>query len=199
MWTQTKNNFILQQGFQEPSPEQCPRQYGALQFQPRAVLLWIMVGILSQSPLVFYTLAGVLWWSALLPKLNPFDALWNLGFKGNKVGSFHLAPAPAPRRTAQGMAGTFAAACGLFLHFGLVGAAYVSELIFLTAVLALVVAGFCLGSFTYHLVTGESTFACETLPWTTRSSTLNQNTTTSEGNRRGAKECVSVQRDVHTK
>jgi len=168
MWQEVKRNFILQQGFEEPTPAVCPRQYSALHFQPRTVFAWIVAGILFQSPPVFYLLCAVLWWSALFPKLNPFDALYNLTLGGNRLTSFYLAPAPAPRRTAQAMAGTFALACGLLLHFGLSTAAYVVEGIFLAAVLALVLARFCLGSFVFHLLSGKGAFARQTLPWATR-------------------------------
>jgi hypothetical protein len=165
MWEQAKHNFILQQGFEETNPAACPRQYSALHFQPRTVFVWILTGTLLQSPLAFYLLCAVLWWSALLPKLNPFDALYNLLFGGNRLAAFYLTPAPVPRRTAQAMAGIFALSCGLFLHFGLFTAAYVMEAVFLAAVLALILGGFCLGSFVFHLLSGKAGFACRTVPW----------------------------------
>ena len=164
MREQVKRNFILQQGFEEPAPAVCPSQYSALHFQPRAVFVWVVAGILFQSPPVFYVLCAVLWWSALFPKINPFDALYNLTFRGNRE-AFHLTPSPLPRRTAQAMAGAFALTCGLLVHFGLSTAAYVVEGIFLAAVLALILGGFCLGSFVYHLFGGRGAFACQTLPW----------------------------------
>ena len=164
MREEVKRNFILQQGFEEPAPAVCPRQYSALHFQPRTVFIWIVAGILFQSPPVFYVLCAVLWWSALFPKLNPFDALYNL-IRGNRVEAFYLTPAPLPRRTAQAMAGAFALTCGLLIHFGLSTAAYVVEGIFVAAVLALILGGFCLGSFVYHLLSGRGAFACQTLPW----------------------------------
>jgi hypothetical protein len=167
MQNEVKRNFILQQGFDEPDPAQCPRQYAALQFQPRAVFIWIVAGIVLQSPLLFYLLCTVLWWSALLPKLNPFEALHNLLFS-NRGTAVHLTPAPAPRRGAQAMAGIFALACGLLLQFGLSTAAYVLEGFFLAAVLALILGGFCLGSFVFHLLSGRGDFACQTLPWASR-------------------------------
>ena len=168
MWQEVKRNFILQQGFEEPAPAVCPRQYSALHFQPRTVFVWIVAGILFHSPPVFYLLCAVLWWSALLPKLNPFDALYNLTFGGNRLTAFYLTPAPAPRRTAQAMAGMFALACGLLLHFGRFTAAYVMEGIFVAAVLVLVLGGFCLGSFVFHLLGGKRAFARQTLPWATQ-------------------------------
>lgn len=146
----------------------CPQQYSALQFQPRIVFIWILAGILLQSPPLFYLLCVALWWSALFPKLNPFDALYNLTFGDNRLTASFLKPAPAPRRTAQAMAGTFALACALLLHFGLSTAAYVVEGIFLAAVMALILGGFCLGSFVFHLLSGKRSFACQTMPWATR-------------------------------
>jgi hypothetical protein len=159
-----KRNFIVQQGFEEPAPAVCPRQYSALHFQPRTVFLWIVAGILFQSAPVFYTLCAVLWWSALLPKLNPFDVVYNLIFR-HRAGAFHLTPAPAPRRTSQAMAGAFALACGLLIHFGPSTAAYIVEGVFLAAVLALTLGGFCLGSFVHYLLSGRVEFARRTLPW----------------------------------
>ena len=161
-----KRNFILQQGFEEPTPETCPRQYSALHFQPRIVLLWLLAGILLQSIAVFCALGAVLWWSAFFPKLNPFDALYNLLF-GHRSSAFHLTAAPGPRRNAQAMAGGFALACALLLQFRFLTAAYVVEGIFLAAVLALTIGGFCLGSFAYHLLRGKLAFARKTLPLAT--------------------------------
>ena len=89
MWKEVKRNFILQQGFEEPAPAVCRRQYSALHFQPRTVFVCIVAGILFHSPPVFYLLCAVLWWSALLPKLNPFDALYNLTFGGNRLTAFY--------------------------------------------------------------------------------------------------------------
>jgi hypothetical protein len=166
MREEVKRNFILQQGFEEPAPAICPPQYSALHFQPRSALLWLLSGILFQSPPLFYALCAVLWWSALLPKLNPFDAVYNWTL-GKRAGAFHLNHAPAPRRTAQAMAGALALACALLIHFGLFAAAYVVEGIFLAAVLALTVGGLCLGSFVHHLLGGRGAFARQTLPWAT--------------------------------
>jgi hypothetical protein len=162
--TTTKRNFILQQGFQDASAAGCSLQYSALQFQPRVVLTWIVVAIVLQSPPVFVALAAVLWFSALVPNLNPFEAIYNWTM-GRRHGGFRLDPAPAPRRAAQFMAGAFALACALFIYFDLAIAAYIVEVVFVAAVLALILGGFCLGSFVYHLLRGDSKFARNTLPW----------------------------------
>src|SRR5215813_10370016 len=93
-----KRNFILQQGMREPAAGTCPVQYSALLFQPRIVGLWVVVAIILQSPPVFFALAAVLWWSALAPRLNPFDALYNRLLASSRGTT--LTPAPAPRRFA---------------------------------------------------------------------------------------------------
>jgi len=160
----TKRNFILQQGFEAPAPAVCPLQYSALLFQGRTVLLWIVAGILLQNPPIFYALCAVMWWSALLPKLNPFDAVYNSTF-GRRAGAFRLTAAPPPRRTAQAIAGAFALACGLLIHLGLFITAYVVEGVFLAAVLALTLGAFCVGSAVYHLLRGKAAFVRRTLPW----------------------------------
>ncbi len=164
MRSMIKRNFILQQGFDNPEPAGCSLQYSALQFQPRIVLIWVIAGIVFQSPPVFAALSALLWWSALLPSLNPFDALYNRAM-GDRPGAYRLSPAPLPRRTAQAIAGTFAFLCALLTYFGFTVAAYVIEAVFLAAVLALTFGGFCLGSFVYHLFHGHGSFARRTLPW----------------------------------
>jgi hypothetical protein len=161
--TSTQRNFILQQGFEEVSPVGCSLQYSALHFQPRIVLAWLIVAIIFKSTIAFLALAAVLWFSALLPELNPFDAVYNRTI-GRRRG-FLLGPAPPPRRTAQTIAGALALAAALFIHYGFSIAAYIVEAIFLAAVLALTFGGFCLGSYLYHLVRGRTEFARNTLPW----------------------------------
>jgi predicted lipid-binding transport protein (Tim44 family) len=59
-----------------------------------------------------------------------------------------LAPAPAPRRFSQRMAGTMLGGAGLALLAG-----------------RPVLGRFCLGSYLYHLLRGEASFANRTLPW----------------------------------
>jgi hypothetical protein len=159
-----KHNFILQQGFEDPAPAVCSLQYSALVFQPKIVLIGIIAGILLQSPAVFACLGALLWWSALFPKLNPFRALYNRPL-GNQPGAFRLDPSPAPRRAAETEAGTVALACALLIYTGFSVAVYVLEAIFLSAALAVALAGFCLGSFIYHLLRGNVRFAVQTLPW----------------------------------
>ncbi len=162
-----ERNFILQQGFEEPASQTCHLQYSALVFQPRLVGLTLLLGILFQSPAVFLALAAVLWWGALLPQWNLFDAVYNRT-AGARPGAMRLGPAPAPRRFAQGMAGSFALVIAIALLLEWRVFAYVFEAFFAVAVGALAFGRFCLGSFLYHILTGQGEFARQTLPWTRR-------------------------------
>jgi hypothetical protein len=162
--TTLKRNFILQQGLPEGPTASCPAQYSALLFQPRLIGLIVLVGVILQEPRVFLALAGILWWSALVPRLNPFDALYNQTLAVRR-GGIPLPPAPGPRRFAQGMAGTFALAIGISLVLGWNVTALILEGLLIVALGALVLGGFCLGSFIFHLLRGRATFAKRTLPW----------------------------------
>src|SRR5712692_4277870 len=159
-----KRNFILQQGFSEPATASCPVQYSALLFQPRLVGLVVIVAVALQEQRIFLVLAAVLWWSAVVPRLNPFDALYNRTL-ALRPGGAALPPAPGPRRFAQGMAGTFALAIGISLALGWKVLALALQGLLIVAVGALVFGGFCLGSFVFHLLSGRATFAKRTLPW----------------------------------
>ena len=160
----SEQNFILQQGFGAPTPASCPLQYSALLFQPRIVGLVVLVAVLLQEPHVFLGFSVVLWWSALLPRLNPFDALYNRTL-GRRPDGFALEPAPGPRRFAQGMAAAFLLAIGIALMLRWTVTAIVLEGLLIAAIAALVFGGFCLGSFVFHLVRGRAALALRTLPW----------------------------------
>jgi hypothetical protein len=159
-----RRNFILQQGLCEPAAGTCRPLYSALRFQPWLVGLWVVLATIFQAPLAFFALAAVLWWSALLPRLNPFDALHNLILA--RARGIRLTPAPAPRRFAQFLAGTFALMIGVALTCGWRTTAYVIEGFFIAAIAALILGGFCFGSFVFHVVCGRAAFAVRTLPWT---------------------------------
>jgi hypothetical protein len=159
-----KRNFILQQGLSEESTANCSGQYSALLFQPRVVALVVLVAVMLQESWVFLALAGILWWSALVPRLNPFDALYNRTL-AVRPGGIALPPAPPPRRFSQGMAGTFMLGIGISLALGWHVTALVLEGLLIVALGALALGGFCLGSFIFHLLRGRATFARRTLPW----------------------------------
>jgi len=160
----SKRNFILQQGFEDPIPQQCPVEFSALSFQPRIVAVILFVGILLHSPLYFLAFAGLLWWGAAFPRLNVFEVLYNATIT-RKIGRHKLTAAPPPRRFSQFLAGSFALSIGLTLATGHTTTAFILETLLAVAVLALAIGRFCLGSFLYHLIRGRATFACRTLPW----------------------------------
>jgi hypothetical protein len=103
-------------------------------------------------------------WSALFPRWNPFDALYNRTI-GARPEALRLSAALGPRRFAQGMAGFVALTIGGLLLFGWNLAAYIQEALFLSALAALVFGRFCLGSFIFHIGSGQKEFARNTLPW----------------------------------
>jgi hypothetical protein len=159
-----KPNFVRQQGFQDASPEACSFQYPALMWQPRIIGILVLVGLAFQVGTYFIALAALLWWNVILPALNPCDALYNR-LVAKPKGLPRLNPAPAPRRFAQGMAGTFLLAIGLALLFDASRLAYTLEGLLLIALGALIFGRFCLGSYLFFIFTRQSDFANRTLPW----------------------------------
>jgi Domain of unknown function (DUF4395) len=162
-----QRNFILQQGFSEPAAASCPLQYRSLLFQPRVVGLVVLVAVVLQEPWIFLALGVVLWWNALIPQMNPFDAVYNRTL-ALRPGGMAVGRAPAPRRFAQGMAGTVALAIGISLARGWTVAAVALQGLLIAALAALTLGGFCLGSFLFHLLRGRMAFARRTLPWARR-------------------------------
>jgi hypothetical protein len=157
-------NFVKQQGFTSATAGTCGLQFPALMFQPRVIGLVVVAGIVLQSAWLFLALSAVLWWSAALPRLNPFEALYNQ-FVARRRGRPLLTPAPPPRRFAQAMAATFALAIAGALFAGRSILAWTFEAILLCALIALILGAFCLGSFTFHMLTGNRAFARRTMPW----------------------------------
>lgn len=159
-----KLNFVRQQGFTEANDADSEAQYPPLMFQPKVVGVLVLIGLLTQSWPLFLVLSILSWWSVLVPTLNPFDAAYNnlIAIPKNRP---RLTPAPAPRRFAQGMAGTFMLAVAALLFLGWYTAAMVVEAMLVMALLALLLGRFCLGSYIYHLIRGNKGFANHTLPW----------------------------------
>jgi len=126
--------------------------------------LVVLIGVILQEPGVFLALAALLWWSALFPRLNPFDAVYNW-LLSRRPGHVALSPAPAPRRFATGEAGTFSLAVWISFLVKWKVTAIVLQAVLLASVAAVAFGGFCLGSFTFHLLRGRVAFARRTLPW----------------------------------
>ena len=155
-------NFIRQQGFEAIDARSCESLYTALMFQPRVVGILVVVGVLLQASPMFLTLSALLLWSGLAPTLNPFDRVYDA-----LVGARNAIPGltPAPRRFAQALAATVMLIIGLSLRQGLDMLAWVLEAFVLIAI-SLVIAGrFCFGSFVFHLLSGNGEFPRRTLPW----------------------------------
>jgi hypothetical protein len=157
-------NFIKQQGFKAASAQTCAFQYPALMFQPRVTGLLVLAGVLFQAPSLFFALSAVLWWSVLVPRLNPFDRLYH-GFIAARQGHPALTPAPHPRRFAQAVAATLMLLIGVSLLADWKMLAWVLEANLLLALAAVIFGAFCVSSFLFHLFTGNGAFARRTLPW----------------------------------
>ena len=160
----SKVNFVRQQGFREASPEACVHLYPALMWQPRAVGILFLIGLMLQAWFYFIALSALLWWNVALPHFNPFDALYNY-FVAKPKGLPRLVPAPGPRRFAQFEAGAFMLVIGLSLLFGWRTLAWALEAILVVSLGALIFGRFCLGSYQFLIFTGQGGFANRTLPW----------------------------------
>jgi len=158
-------NFVRQQGFPKDAPDTCAARYPALMWQPRVIGVVVLSLVALQWAPGFLALGALLWWNAAVPSLNPFDALYN-ALVAHPKGRPPLPAAPAPRRFSQVMAGTFMLAIGSCLLAGRPAAAWILEGLLLAALVALVFGRFCLGSYLFHLATGDAAFANRTLPWT---------------------------------
>jgi hypothetical protein len=159
-----KVNFVRQQGFRDASPEACAYQFPALMWQPRAIGVLVLAGLVLQAWPWFLALSALLYWNAALPRLNPFDALYSRLVTKRKGLPF-LGPAPSPRRFSQAMAGTFMLAIGLALLSGWNAVAWALEALLVAALVALIFGRFCLGSYLFFLFSGQGEFANRTLPW----------------------------------
>jgi hypothetical protein len=145
----SKIQFIRSQGFLHEDPDD--QLYSALMLQPRIVGAFTVIGVLLQSPWVFLALSAALFWSALVPRLSLFDAIYNYVVAHPR----DLAPleaAPAPRRFAGGLAAMFMSAIGVALVTGARGAAWVLEGVLAIAVVAVVFGRSCAGAELYNVL-----------------------------------------------
>ena len=161
---ESKLHFVQQQGFEAAAASGCAARFEALMFQPRVIGVLVAIALVLQSAPLFLALSALLWWNALLPAYNPFDALYNRLIAGPRQLT-RLDPAPPPRRFSQGMAGSFMLAIGGCLLAGWLPAAWILQGLLVAALSALVFGRFCLGSYLYYLLHGRTGFANRTLPW----------------------------------
>jgi hypothetical protein len=141
----SKRSFILQQGMDPPDdPEQESILYSALQSQPRLIGALIVSGVCLQSPGIFFAVGAALLCSAIEPRWNPFNALYNYT-SGTKRGLFLLRSAQ-PRIFAEAMGGSLAVAIAILLAFEQTGPALLFEGLFLLANAAVVFSRFCFGA-----------------------------------------------------
>jgi hypothetical protein len=138
--------------------------FEGLYFQPRIVFPAVLFGVALQSAPLFLALGAVLWWNALLPKLNPIEWVYNRLIAPRR-GVPALAPAPAPRRFAQAVNAAFNTGCGLTLLAGWTATSWTLQALLVVAFSLLVFGRFCLGAYVFHLLRGEAAFANSTLPW----------------------------------
>jgi hypothetical protein len=157
-------NFMRQQGFPEEPADACNMHFAGLYFQPRIMFGLVLIATLLQSGPMFLVMSGILWWNVLLPRFNPFEVTYNR-FVAPRRGGGVLAPAPGPRRFAQGMAAVFMLAAGLALRLSQPLLAYVCEAALIAAFSMLLFGKFCMGAYIFHLLRGEVAFANSTLPW----------------------------------
>ena len=145
----SKVEFIREQGF---TTEGCQEGlYSALMFQPRVITGVVISSVVLQSPWLFLALATVLWWSALVPSHNPFDAFFNRAMADPK--RLRAMPAaPQPRRFSQAVAGTFALSIAMTLFAGVSPLAWLLEGVFVAGSLSVVVRRLCLPAYVYHLL-----------------------------------------------
>jgi hypothetical protein len=159
----SKENFVRQNGFAEADAAACAHQFPALMFQPRVIAGVVVIGLILQAWQPFAALSAVLWWSALFPRLNPFDAIHNglTAFQGQPI----LPPAIGPRRFAGCMAATTTLGVAVSLFLGSRPFALLFEAAVVTALTMLLVGRLCLGSYLFHVLRGQAAFGNRTLPW----------------------------------
>jgi hypothetical protein len=145
----SREQFIREQGFGDATAE--PSLYNALMFQPRTVGALFLIGAAMQSGWLFAALSAVLWWSAVVPAHNPFDAVYN-AVVARLVGVTRLASGTAPRRFAAGLAGSLALAIAGALTIDLRWTAWVLEVVFGAGIGAIVFTRFCAGALLYRAV-----------------------------------------------
>jgi hypothetical protein len=164
MASRVVNNFMRQQGFPDEPADACQMHFEGLYFQPRIVFPLVLLAIVLQSAWLFLVLSAILWWNVAVPRLNPFEQVYN-HYVAPRRGRGLLQPAPGPRRFAQAMAAAFTLGAGLGLMAGWSVLSWVLQAFLVVAFSLLLFGRFCAGAYVFHLLRGEVRFANSTLPW----------------------------------
>ena len=145
----SKLQFIRSLGY--PDPHADDHLYSALMLQPRMVGGLTVIGVLLQTPWLFFALSAALLWSALVPTRSLFDAIYNYAVaRPRRLPP--LAAAPAPRRFAGGLAGIVALATGAALLTGATSIAWALEALLAVAVTGVVFGRSCAGADLYNVL-----------------------------------------------
>jgi hypothetical protein len=143
---QSQTRFVRHQGFRDRDTDQ--QLFHGLMFQPKMIGVLLTVGMVVQKAWLFAALAGVLWWCAMAPAYNVFELLYNRVI-ADRRGWPRVGPAPEPRRFAQGLATMLAAVIAAALMSDATIVALVAEAVLAAAILGIVFAHFCFGSWAY--------------------------------------------------
>lgn len=144
----SQSDFVRQQGYDATHP---PALFSALMFQPRVVGVLLLAGMATHSARLFLALGVALLWAAVLPEQNPFNWAYDLAVARPRRLP-RIGPAPPPRRFAMGLAGAMALGISASIVANVPLAEWTLEGLLLLAVLAIVIARFCFGSFVFGLL-----------------------------------------------
>lgn len=144
------------QGYNRLTDEGKRRIDLAQRLKPAVCAILSLVALFTQSAPITFGAVALGYWAALLPH-HPIDLLYRRALQP----LFHapdLGADPVPRRFACGMAATLLliGAVGWLLEADIVGYVFVSMVAL--ASLTLVVASFCVGSFSYWLLIRRQVF-----------------------------------------
>src|SRR2546421_11478658 len=124
-----------------------------LRFTPIVSTFWIIVGVVSRSPLLLWgfaivTVIGAAGW-------HPFDALFNALVR-RWVNAPSLPPNPVPRRFAMAVAAVWSAGAGWLMSAGLIWIGVILGSGLALAGVIVATTHFCLGSWVYQRVWGRA-------------------------------------------
>jgi len=157
-------NFVRQQGFEDATTQSSGVQFQSLMWQPRLMALLVPFGLLLETGWYYIALGAVLWWSALVPRLSPFDAIYNR-VVARRRNRQPLTPARGPRRLSQVLGGIFMMAIGLLMRAGRIQMAWTVFWIFILFLVLQVIGRFCAGASMFYLLTGKLAYLRRTMPW----------------------------------